>query len=286
MNLCLTCSDKKPLRDKAKKKAKWLIDLKRNNALPNKNLPRVSSRYFYPEKATVSITIRIAREDNGRKILFWAAMPKRIDDTTIMSAPEAYGDYENMGVTKMREDGFVEFKIMAPRPYKESNMVWPPHLHYCYANTKEWSKVVYAVAAYPGHHGRMVTDGKEKKVHEYTMRCLLGGPSSTAAIHSFCTMLHPRMVHKYRRHLIVVSALKPPYTIDIRGAKKHLILHYEEASDDEVKRACDKIKNHAYVVYCAKKSCHAASRLITRMIRFGARNVYYMPEGKVGWDQK
>ena len=46
MSLCLTCSKKKPLKDKTTSVASWLRNAGRDNALPNYNLPSTKKGAF------------------------------------------------------------------------------------------------------------------------------------------------------------------------------------------------------------------------------------------------
>lgn len=280
MSLCLTCSAKKPLKDKTTSVASWLRNAGRDNALPHYNLPSTKKGAFSPSNATVSVQMRISKPSkHKRKILYWAAKPKAISDKKILGALESYGRYANMGITYVDTDGFATFKIRAPRPYKENGIVWPPHLHYTYANKNEWSTAVWAVAAYPGHHGKKLRSGPHAGHYEYEMKCLNGSTNH-------CSILTPQQVHRYWNDLIVVCALPEQYKVEhsAKTDRNHIVVPYK-SSNAVVKQACSRIGDKPYVVYCAKPSCIAASQLIGRLVQCGARNVYYMPAGFEGWNQ-
>lgn len=266
--LCLACSESSPLKGKTNKVANWVKKQGRDNALPVDS-PDVSSKQFYPESATVRIRMKIAGPSTkSRKILFWAANPKKIDGK-ILDAPTSYGCYENKGIANVDKKGFVNIKVMAPRPYKESNQIWPPHVHYSYANKTGWSKAIYAIAAYPGHHGKKI--GKR---YEYEMHCIDHSSDK-------CSILTPAQVKKNWKKLVVVNALPEPYQIDYK-LNEQLRVPYK-SPESEIKKAARKIGNKAYVVYCAKPTCIAASKLIGRLIKNGCYNVYYMPGGMKYW---
>ena len=283
MSLCLTCSQTKPLKDKTTSVASWLKNAGRDNALPHYNLPSTTRKPFCPSNATVSVRMRIGQPSkHPRKILYWAAKPKKISDK-ILSAIKSYGRYANMGITYVGTDGFATFKIRSPRPYKEHGIVWPPHLHYafCKKNKKEWSTTVWAVAAYPGHHGAKLRTGTHKKEYEYEMKCLDDKRNQ-------CSILTPKQVYRYWKDLIVVCALPKQYKIaSPKHASKgnHFIVDFHKATNADVKEACKRIGNKPYVIYCANPTCMAASKMISRLVQCGARNVYYMPAGSEGWNQ-
>ena len=281
MSLCLTCSAKKPLKDKTTSVASWLRNAGRDNALPHYNLPRTWWGAFCPTNATVSVQMRVSKPSkHQRKILYWAAKSKAISDK-ILGALDSYGRYKNMGITYVNTDGFATFKIRAPRPYKENGIVWPPHLHYTYANKNNWSTTVWAVAAYPGHHGKKLRSGPHAGHYEYEMKCL----NDTT---NHCSILTPEQVYRYWDDLIVVCALPKQYKIaspkHSSKRRNHIVVPYK-SSDTVVKQACSLIGDKPYVVYCAKPTCMAASQLISRLVQCGARNVYYMPAGFEGWNQ-
>ena len=94
MSLCLTCSKKKPLKDRTTSVASWLRNAGRDNALPHYNLPSTKKGAFSPSNATVSIQMRISKPSkHKRKILYWAAKPKAISDKKWDEACYAMLDY-------------------------------------------------------------------------------------------------------------------------------------------------------------------------------------------------
>ena len=77
--LCLACSESSPLKGKTNRVANWVKKQGRDNALPT-DAPDITSKQFFPERATVRIRMKIAGPSTkSRKILFWAATPKKID---------------------------------------------------------------------------------------------------------------------------------------------------------------------------------------------------------------
>jgi len=268
--LCLTCSDKNPFKAKSIRKAKWLTKAKRENALPV-HRPCVTSSKFHPQHATIKIRIKVAgKSKETRKILWWGAKPKRIQDS-LHGALKSYDCYQNMGIAYINKNGFVTIRAMAPTPYREEGKIWPPHLHFVYANKNEWSTSVYTIAAYPGHHGKKIGNR-----YEYEATCLDHTTDK-------CSILTPQQVKQNWKKLIVVNALPVEYAFEYKINDQ---VHLPYTSDTKtIKKACQKIKEKAYVVYCAKRTCIASSKLILKMIEAGCHNVYYMPGGAKEWNE-
>ena len=260
MALCLQCSNKKPMRDQTSEIADWLGKLGRDNALPP-NAPPSTSAAFVPTKATIEIQVKVGGKD--RKVLYWAAKARQVKDK-VMNAPDSYGRYPNMGITHVR-NGTLTMRLRAPRAYRESGKTWPPHVHYSTATKNGgWGTRVWAVAAYPGHHGKA-----------YHIKCIDHGSS-------LCSFLTPSQVRRKWKDLVVVNALGHEFDISKKGSGKR-VKTFGGLSKADLKRQCEAIKDKPYVVYCAHERCNAAKKLVTKMVALGCPNAYYMPAGKRGW---
>ena len=277
--LCLTCEPGRLIHSRSMGIAKWLTDAGRNVALPP-NAPSVLntiSRSKYPDICSVNIRVKVGPPSlDGVRVLFWAANPRSLRDRAshpISRAVEAYGNYENIGVTFIKK-GYISIKLACPQPYIEEGVVYPPHFHYVKEDKRsmQWQTKVYTVAAFPGSHG---------KTHsEYIMKCI-------DPVNSLCTIMTPSRVRANWNDMYVINALpvKSPSISLPRGKSgdKHIHLPYD-SSDTAISTVCNIIKQHPYVVYCMDSKCHAASDLIIRMVHLGGcMNVYYMPAGIQKW---
>lgn len=267
MALCLTCNPKTPFHSFSTKKAQWLIDNNRESAIP-KNAPSPTSKIFYPKNCTVKIKVTVPGKD--RKVLFWGALPRPIS-SKIPNALNAYGNYANMGVAKVKK-GVLTLLCQAPRCYHEDGKTWPCHIHYVNPSKdlSYWESKTYAVAAYPGHYEH----GKTK----YSMTCINSSSNK-------CSILTPEQVYHNWNKLIVVNALPNKYpTIQKPLCRKKGINIPYTASKNILNKASKLIGDKPYVVYCMHSKCHAASTLIERLMQTKyAKNVYYMPAGQIGW---
>lgn len=90
-----------------------------NGALPEKTPER------WTEKATVAVPA-------NTKVVFWAAEPAGAGSMSDLKGPaEAYGAYENAGVTISSAEGVAELRVRSPQSYKVPvRGTLAPHIHY------------------------------------------------------------------------------------------------------------------------------------------------------------
>jgi uncharacterized membrane protein YuzA (DUF378 family) len=90
-----------------------------NGALPEKTPERWS------EKAVVDVPV-------NTKVIFWAAEPAGEGALGKVVGPaEAYGAYENAGVTVSSADGKAELRVRSPQSYRVPvRGLLEPHIHY------------------------------------------------------------------------------------------------------------------------------------------------------------
>ena len=84
----------------------------------------------YPKNYTYQHVLKLPDVEDGRKIIYWAAKQDK-DNKKIYDNPWiAYGDYENVGVTKVKNNEAI-IKLNLPNSYKihfDKEIV--PHFHY------------------------------------------------------------------------------------------------------------------------------------------------------------
>lgn len=267
MALCLQCSSKNDLHSTAVGTAQWLKEQNRISAIPP-NAPSPNNRPFHPKSSSVEVSMNIGGPD--RNILFWGSGARPIQ-SSLPSAPVAYGKYKNMGIARVVK-GVVRIKCEAPRPYTEHGRTWPPHLHY--ANPKsdtQWGSQVFTMAAFPGHH--------QQKKTMYNMRCI---NQETAK----CSILTPSLVFKHWPKFCIVNALPDKSLGIVKPGSPYKAMHVPYNADQrQIEKAARAIGNRPYLVHCYTESCNAATELIRRFmnVKKGAKNVYYMPAGQQGW---
>lgn len=81
-----------------------------------------------PEKADLKVRILAPR---GKKVLYWAATPENKELHKELDWKQAYGNYENAGVTIAGDDGSALLQVQRPQSYwVPPGRKLEPHVHY------------------------------------------------------------------------------------------------------------------------------------------------------------
>ena len=99
----------------------------------------------------VYLKLSIGKQYKGHVILYWAANPDTTNSPVVSKAKQAYGNFENRGVTQVNNDGFAIFKFLCPQLYKtqrnhrEKFRTFYRHLHFVISNKEknEWNPQIY-----------------------------------------------------------------------------------------------------------------------------------------------
>lgn len=75
-------------------------------------------------------------------VIYWAALPKLVNAKGTPDAVAAYGDYSNIGATKIRGNS-VDMYVLPPTDYKVRayNKHLKPHIHYRFVKNNHLSSV-------------------------------------------------------------------------------------------------------------------------------------------------
>lgn len=121
----------------SKKKPKWLIP---------KDYVREfigNSKSFSDVRKHLRLTrLQVPSLYNGRKILYWAAMPS----STSSDAKSAYGKFENHGIATV-QNGKIDVHLQMPQSYYvlPEKKIFPPHFHFVFSNktNEKWNSQIY-----------------------------------------------------------------------------------------------------------------------------------------------
>lgn len=90
-------------------------------------LPGYLLKPIYPDE---SDTIRVIKVNPEQKVVFWASNPRSNDGRKVMPW-DAYGDYDNSGVTIADKNGNATLRVRKPSSYyKPGGGKLEPHIHY------------------------------------------------------------------------------------------------------------------------------------------------------------
>lgn len=267
MKLCHTCSKKdhfftlSRLEDMPK-------DLKGCH-FPIHKHPR-TVKIGHPVKSDIEIKVNDSGLRKGTKIFYWAAKPKKLSEARkIENLKKSYCDKNNnFGCCKVKEDGKIVIKVMSPQCYKEDGTIWPKHIHFICEKGDTWDmENVYTLLGIPAYSDELTTK-----------RLRYGGVYIT-----------PETVKRTWKngnyYMVCALSKKSPSLVDLEKYKdlKHLHIDHEGKAisiPSHIK------KNTPMVVYCAKESCDASKKLMTRLADKGYQNLFYMPEGMMGFSKQ
>lgn len=267
MKLCHTCSKKdhfftfSKLEDMPK-------DLKGCH-FPIHRHPK-TVKISHPPKSDIQITVLDSKLEKGTKIFYWAAKPKKLADAKkIENLKKSYCDKNrNFGCCKVKDDGKIVIKVMSPQCYKEDGKIWPKHIHFVCEKGDAWDmERVYTLIGIPTH-----SDELETKRLEY------GG-----------VYIKPETVKRTWKngnyYMVYALSKKNPSLVDIEKYKglKHLHIDHQAKS---ISIPAHIKKNVPMVVYCARESCNAAKKLMSRLADKGYENLFYMPVGMVDFSKE
>lgn len=275
MKLCHTCRDNMIVFSHGcdPSEATWI---KREclEPVPIKESAR-TCRLHHPENADIELRLKQDKFKPGRKVLFWAARPKKLGEAhKIVSAKEAYNrgkgkNYKNHGCTRVEKNGDIVMKIVSPQCYKEGGTIWAKHIHFVVeGDDKEWEKgSFHTILAIPSHSDMMETkklkSGGVYVTPEYVKRNWKNGEF----------------------YMVYALGKKHPSLADIDKYKdyKHVTMDYK-AKTIRIPKEIN--KGTPLVVYCASETCTASRELIIKLASRGYENLFYMDAGMVGFSKE
>ena len=103
-----------------------------------------------PKNSNTKVDLHLKQAAN-KKILYWAAKPKKHNNIIINEAKEAYANFSNHGVAKCDAQGNATVSICFPQIYStipkhhKNPQTFHPHIHFVVANHDEtqWLSQIY-----------------------------------------------------------------------------------------------------------------------------------------------
>jgi hypothetical protein len=94
--------------------------------------------------AKIHLVFNVPQKKNGCKVLYWAAKKPR--NGHVVSQKEAYGDYSNRGVGRVK-NGQLSVCVDQPQVYSVKGTIYAPHLHFCFSlkNKDKWDSKVFSL---------------------------------------------------------------------------------------------------------------------------------------------
>jgi hypothetical protein len=257
--LCITCKQMKfdePVDLSFQKLPTWLS---KENYVLQFIKSQTSFRVSRQNKNVFKLSIPVSATP-GDYVLYWAATENN-NNLKTKSAKEAYADFSNHGISKVKKDHTVDVYIQCPQNYHTTDeqgkrYTFYRHVHFVIGKDKHWDT---------------------ESIYTYAVTCNL-------------TFDYFQKIYKEKTSLIV-NALNSDYDISnaihlnpkksITNLKKELVMILQNYP--KIKNAIEHEKIDWYaipmIVYCKNKSCHAAENLTLELYKKGFVNVSIFPDG-------
>jgi rhodanese-related sulfurtransferase len=208
----------------------------------------------------------------GRSVLFWATKPAP-GMLSIKDAKRAYGDFSNSGVSYVRQDGSVVFKLGCPQVYsvvpfgKQVPRTFPRHVHWMISDTdkKQWLEPVMTTNILCGTSKDQVSKAIRHQT-AFVVNALSSAYHAKLSIPGTCSIGHER------------AAGMSPGRLCAEVKRK-----MERQIPDTLLKTKQSYSDLPIIMYCAHRECKAAKRLAGHLLRAGFTNLYYYKDGLMGW---
>ena len=231
-----------------------------------------SFRQNHPSHSTAQVSVQLSPEFAGRSVLFWATKPSP-GMLSIKDAKSAYGNFSNSGVSYVKSDGSVVFKLGCPQVYSvipfgtQKPQTFPRHVHWMLSDPskKKWLDPVMTTNILCGTTKEQVVKAIRNQT-AFVVNALSSNYHSKLSIPGTCSIGHER-----------VAALSSGRLCS--EVKRKM----ERQIPDTLLKTKQKYSDLPIILYCAHRECNAAKRLAGHLLRAGFTNLYYYKEGLMGW---
>ena len=270
--VCLTCSEGVDLMKyhvtTIDKMPEWKKIRGDKTFFPNDMKIDLSNiRKYHPSNSNVKVQINLNENRKNRYIFYFAAQPS-VKPLKYPKANEAYGNFNNSGITKSDKNGCATLLIKCPQNYKEKGL-WYPHVHFIIANSTntEWNTSLYTKLVLCS-----ITRSNVKEAINNENHLILNALPLSNYIKNHIPKSHS---------LPLNSVCKLTKTETIKHIK-HLLNNVQR-----IKHLVDnnkmKIFDIPIIVYCYDNNCNASIRLIKHLWKLGFKNIKEYSDGIKGW---
>ena len=278
---CISClPTNKKIAGMTKKRADWKIKKGINSIFPNDKVPNLQDKKQIQERspkgANQNIEVNLGKKMKDRLVLYYAAEESPLAhcaNCQIKNPPSSYGTFKNQGITTLDGDGNGILKIKCPRPYRENNKTYLPHVHFIVSDAK-----------------------KEKWIHKLmtqTVVCELNYEEMVSEVKSGCTMIINSLPFEYYvknripmsiplDHNLVLDKLDKK---DVIEYLKVMVAHYPKVNRKVMSGKLD-FMDIPIISYCYNPECEADTDLQMKLNKIGFTNVKLYPGGIQEWIKK
>jgi len=216
----------------------------------------------FPRNADIEIIVEDKRLKEGCKIFYWAASSvPLIRANKITTEKNAYDD-KNWGLTRVKKNNIVNFKICAPQCYKENKTLWPRHIHLIIQKDKEnkWEDIMYTLLCLPVETQQL----KSKKLKNSNI---------------YVTPMQVKKNWKSNNFYMVYAEKETLPSLKDLKEYEHLNNLHIPWESQEIKLPSKIKKETPLVMYGIDEKSKSAKKLILRLAKMGYENLFFMDLG-------
>lgn len=263
-----------------KKRADWKLKKGLKSIFPNDKTPDLQDKTqiqeVTPKGANQHIEVNLGKKMKHRIVLYYAAEESPLahcHNCQIKNPQDSYGKFKNQGITKLDSEGNGVLKIRCPRPYKEENRTYLPHVHFIVSDAKREKWV--------------------NKLMTQTVVCQLNYQEMVKVVKSGCSMVINSLPFEYYvknriprsiplDHNLVLDKLDKKKVIEYL---KVMVAHYPKVQKKVMSGKLD-LMDIPIVSYCYDAQCEADTDLQIKLNKIGFTNVKLYPGGIQEWLKK
>lgn len=278
---CLTCiPTSEKIAQTTSKRADWKSRRGLTTIFPDDKIPDLSQvenrKEIVPKNANQQVEINLGSKMAGRYVLYYAADQcpmANCANCQLLDANRAYGSFKNQGVTKLDKQGVGILKIQCPRPYREENRTYLPHVHFIVSqkDNKSW----------------------QQKLMTQTVVCQLSYEEVEVVVKKGCAMLLNALPFEYYvkdripmsvplDHNLVLDKLNQKEVVEYLRV---MLAHYPSLHK-AVSTGKMELLDVPIVSYCYNPECEADTDLQEKLNKIGFTNVKLYPGGITEWRRK
>ena len=182
-------------------------------------------------------------DPNDTWVAYWATYLRDYGQTKPIGPIEAYGSFDNSGLSRVDENGFVTIYYETPTPYMVEGIVYPPHIHFTFLQKdRTWRLNQTTMDIIPDIHLGLFNKLRVNK--EYTL---------VNAV--------PNNVQEN-----IGGSLRIPFNSNLTLIDKTLKKNLAS-------------KHSPIIVYCGNPECNASYKLMQKLLKLGYNNLIHYPGG-------
>ena len=278
---CLTCiPTNKKIANTTKKRANWKSQRGMTTIFPDDKIPDLSQpsnrKEKTPTQSNQQVEIVLGKKMADRYVLYYAADECPMSSCAncdLLDANQAYGSFKNQGLTKLDKNGVGKLKIKCPRPYREENRTFLPHVHFIVSqkDNKSWIP----------------------KLMTQTVVCQLSYEEMEMVVKKGCAMVINALPFEYYVKDRIPMSIPLDHNLVLDKLNKKEIIEYLRVMLAHYPNLHQKVKcgeldlmDIPIISYCYNPECEADMDLQMKLNQIGFTNVKLYPGGITEWRRK